>query len=105
MFQEFLDAQVTGEGELMSVKSEKLSKTVKMPVMEGMPTVLNIDLKKYPGFDYEIGETCSGSFSGKVTRISMDEYGHEMRIEIKKLKSDSTTKSDKSEDYADGESE
>lgn len=88
----------------MSVKSEKLSKTVKMPMMY-MPTVLNVDLKKFPGFYYELGDTCSGTFSGTVTRISKDEMGEDMRIEIKKLKSDSANKSKTSEDQNDGESE
>ena len=90
----------------MSVKNEKLSKTVKMPMMamEETPTRLTINLDKYPDFEYDdVGEICKGSFEGKISRVSKSEDYNEITIEISKLKSKSANKSKPSEDDQDGE--
>ena len=64
-------------------------KKTNMPVeakMAEMKSTMNVNLKKFKSLnEYDVEDKCEISLMGKVTRISKDEYGHSMTIEIESI--------------------
>lgn len=61
-------------------------KKVDMPMMakpEEMKSTISVNLKKFKELnEYDVDDSCRLVLTGKVTRVSKDEYGHSMSIEI-----------------------